>query len=227
MFVPTFLSDLSVKQSLLPYTQSILNAQDKQSEKKDGSGKEKTLVAVLDLKVTGGLSANEAATLSARLRTEISQTGKFEVIERGDMESILKEQDFSMSDLSECATTQCAVEIGQLLNAEQLVLGSIGKVGKTYSIDVRLVDVSSGKIVKTSKQDYAGGKSELVQVIRNIARIIAGKKPKKIKKDSNKWYWILGVLVAAGGAAAAYVVLDEDDGGVSSFSEPPDLPDDQ
>lgn len=191
---------------------------------KDGDDP-KIVVAVLDLKVTGGLSQNEAATLSARLRTEIAQTGNFEVIERGDMEAVLKEQDFSMSDLSDCSSADCAVEIGKLLNAGQLVLGSIGKVGKTYSIDVRLVDVSSGKIVKTSKQDYAGGKSELVQVIRNIARVMADLKPLKIKKKTNTLVWILGGIAAAGGAAVAFLVLDEGGSGTKPFSDPPTLPD--
>lgn len=180
----------------------------------------KPLVAVLDLQVTGGVLKSEAQALSDRLRSEM-QSLKFELIERSQMTALLSEQDFSMSDLSEDNATKA----GRLLSAEQIALGTIGKVGRTYTVDVRLIDVTTGKVVNSSKQDYTGPTDGLVQVMRNIARIFAGLEPLKIRIASNTKWWILGGLLAAGGGAAAYFLLgDKGSSGPAAFSEPPSLP---
>ncbi|MEJ2544909.1 MAG: CsgG/HfaB family protein [Calditrichaceae bacterium] len=54
----------------------------------------KLRVAVIDLNHTGGLSQEEAITLTNRLRSRLVITNAFVVLERGQMEVILKEQGF-------------------------------------------------------------------------------------------------------------------------------------
>lgn len=179
----------------------------------------KPLVAVLDLQTTGGILKSEAQALSDRLRSEMQEL-KFDLIERSQMNALLTEQEFSMSDLADEAAIAKA---GKLLSAEQVAVGSIGKVGRTYTVDVRLIDVASGKVVNSSKQDYNGPTEGLVQVMRNIARIFAGLQPQKITVGSNTKWWILSGLAAAGGAAA-YLLLGKKDNGVKSFPGPPSLP---
>ncbi len=178
----------------------------------------KPLVAVLDLQVTGGVLKSEAQALSDRLRSEM-QSLKFDLIERSQMNALLVEQEFAMSELSE----ESASKAGKLLSAEQVAVGTIGKVGRTYTVDVRLIDVATGKVVNSSKQDYAGPTDGLVQVMRNIARIFAGLEPQKIRVGSNLHWWIAGG-VAVGGGAAAYFLLNKKGSGTPSFSGPPSLP---
>jgi TolB-like protein len=181
----------------------------------------KPLIAVLDLQVTGGILKSEAMALSDRLRSEMQELKKFDLIERSQMDALLKEQDFALSELSEDA----AAKAGKLLSAEQVVIGTIGKVGHTYTVDVRLIDVTTGKVVNSSKQDYDGPTDGLVQVMRNVARTFAGLAPLKIKLASNtKWYVIGGAALAGGGAAVILLMQKENKSGVTSFSGPPDLP---
>lgn len=181
----------------------------------------KPLVAVLDLQVTGGILKSEALALSDRLRSEMQNLKKFDLIERSQMDALLKEQEFSMSEFSEDA----AAKAGKLLSAEQVVVGTIGKVGRTYTVDVRLIDVTSGKVVNSSQQDYDGPTEGLVQVMRNVARTFAGLSPLKIKiASSTKWYIIGGAAIAGGGAAAFMLMQKDKKSGVTSFSSPGDLP---
>lgn len=181
----------------------------------------KPLVAVLDLQVTGGILKSEALALSDRLRSEMQSQKKFDLIERSQMDALLKEQEFSMSEFSEDA----AAKAGKLLSAEQVVVGTIGKVGRTYTVDVRLIDVTSGKVVNSSQQDYDGPTEGLVQVMRNVARTFAGLAPLKIKITSGKKWYILGGAVLAGGGAAAVLLMQKDKkSGVPSFADPPVLP---
>ena len=100
-------------------------------------------IAILDFSTTGGLSKQETITLTNRLRSMLVETNAFIVLERGQMEEILLEQGFQQTG---CTTTECAVEAGRLLNVQKMVSGSIGKIGRTYTIDLSLIDVETAQI---------------------------------------------------------------------------------
>lgn len=123
-------------------------------------------IAVIDLDPTG-ISNNESQFLSDRLRTELFETGKFQVVEREKMNTILKEQGFQQSG---CTSVECAIEIGQLLNVTVMVAGSIGKIEEIYSLSIRMIDVETGGIIRTATRDYEGSLSEvLTEVIPEIS----------------------------------------------------------
>jgi TolB-like protein len=131
-------------------------------------------IAVIDLDPTG-ISNNEAQFLSDRLRTELFETGKFQVVEREKMNTILKEQGFQQSG---CTSVECAIEIGQLLNVTVMVAGSIGKIEEIYSISIRMIDVETGAIIRTATRDYEGKLSEvLTDVIPEISVDLAESEP--------------------------------------------------
>lgn len=107
-------------------------------------------VAVADLDVSG-TSVEESGLLTDRLRAEIWKTQKFNILERQKMDDILKEQGFQLSGA--CDQASCLIEIGKLLPVEKIIGGSIGKIGTTWTITLRLIDIESGRIEKTVVQD--------------------------------------------------------------------------
>ncbi len=109
-------------------------------------------LAILDLEGRG-ISAIEAASLTDRLRSELVRTGQVTVVERGQMEQVLAEQDFQITG---CTSNDCAVEVGQLLGVTVMLAGSIGKVGSTFSIDLRTIDVETGRIGRSLMRNYRG-----------------------------------------------------------------------
>ncbi|MDP8208548.1 MAG: PEGA domain-containing protein [Candidatus Electryonea clarkiae] len=129
-------------------------------------------IAVVDLEMAGGIPDNYRRTLSDRLRLELGNTGRFTIVERNAMENILSEQGFQMSG---CTTDECAVEVGRLLGVDRMVAGSIGYVGKTYSIIIRMIDVESGSILTQKGVDCTCEIDEVLSSrIREAARLIAG-----------------------------------------------------
>ena len=122
-------------------------------------------IAILDLEGRG-ISAIEAASLTDRLRTALVRIGGVTVVERGQMEQILGEQDFQLTG---CTSNECAVEMGQLLGVTKMVAGSIGKVGSTFSIDIRTVDVQSGRITHSLWRDYRGEIDGLLGIMPEVA----------------------------------------------------------
>ena len=133
----------------------------------------KSSIAVLELEA-GGISAYEAQVLSNRLRTELFKTDRFTVLERDKMDEILIEQGFQLSG---CTTNDCVVEAGKLIGVEQMVAGNIAKIDNFFTIDIRLIDVETGKVVKTATEDCECAlKDVLTNSIRNVARSISGLK---------------------------------------------------
>ena len=133
--------------------------------------KDRPTLAILDFEGLG-ISEQEAQVLTNRLGTHMVQLGRYQVIERGQMQQILREQDFQMTG---CTSDECAVEIGQLLGVQQMLAGSFGKFGSIYTIDMRIIDVATGGILRTTSYDVQGEAELLLTVgLAEAARRIAG-----------------------------------------------------
>jgi TolB-like protein len=138
---------------------------------------EKSNIAVIDL-IGRGITDYEAQTLSDKLRGELINTGKYVVVERGQMANILKEQGFQRTGA--CDDKSCMVEMGQLLGVKYMVAGSIGKIEQTYLISIRMIDVGKGNIVTNVEEEITGSLTDVLKVgIYNAARKLAGLEPDK------------------------------------------------
>jgi len=138
-------------------------------------------IAILNLEGRG-VSESEAATLSDQLRGQLVNLGAFIVLDRGKMEDILKEQGFQQSG---CTITECAVRVGRVLNVQKIVAGSIGKIGKTYAINISMIDVESSRIERSFNRNYQGEIDGLLEILQDIAREIAGRKLYKLAISSS------------------------------------------
>ncbi|MCH7663474.1 MAG: PEGA domain-containing protein [Chloroflexi bacterium] len=113
---------------------------------------ENPTLAVLDFDGIG-LTDTEVATLTNRLRTNMNQLGTYRVIERGRMINTFSKQNFQMSG---CLSDDCALEAGRLLGAQFVMSGSIGKVGRAWSIEMRVIQVDSAAVIKTASYATRG-----------------------------------------------------------------------
>lgn len=168
-----------------------------------------------------GISEDEAATLSDVLRSKLMNTRKYVVMERGQMEAILEEQAFQQSGV--CTDKECMVEMGQVLGIQQIIAGSIGKVGRAYSINIRVISVETGKITRSVTHNYTGPIENLLTTEMSVvAKRLSGvettykprasKKRKHDKKRRKRNIIITGLsVVAVGGGAAAILLLKGED----------------
>ncbi len=130
-------------------------------------------VAVLSF-VGNGVSPIQAELLTNRFSTTLAQTNKLKLVERNEMDNILEEQDFQNSG---CTDASCAVEIGKMLNVVYMIGGSIGQLGSTYAIDIKMFSVESGEIAKAVGQTYKGDIDGLIAQIEKSAWLIVGLEP--------------------------------------------------
>ena len=174
----------------------------------------KPTVAVLDFEGQD-VSESDVKTLTERMRTEIGNTNAVRLIERKAVEKIMAEQGFQQSG---CTSDECAAEVGQLLGVQFMISGSIGKMGKSYTIDAKMFSVATGAAESMKSITYSGKVDGLITEIEVLAWEILGlDAPRSLKKKRNKDYsgvsaeggkdgpnWLLwgGLLIAAGGGAA-------------------------
>lgn len=144
-----------------------------------------TAIAVFDLK-PNAMAFSEARTLTERLRIELQNTRKFTVVERKHIDKIIKEQGFQLSGVT---SSEYAVKVGELLGVEKVVVGNIGIFyngsRKTYSINARLISVTTGNTLETAIYDYNGNITHILKYgLKNIAYQLAGLKISQEKKYS-------------------------------------------
>ena len=129
-------------------------------------------VAVLDFEANG-IPDYEAETLTERLRSEIANTKAFRITDRKLLDKIINEQALQQSG---CTTDECAAEVGQLLGAQYMISGSIGKLGQTFTVDAKLVSVTTGAAERTKTASFTGPIAGLITEMEILAWEISGLK---------------------------------------------------
>ena len=152
---------------------------------------EKMSIAVMDLEPQG-VDSSIAKTLSEIMRTELLNTGRFEVLERAQMDRLISEMKIQQSGLTD---VQNAAELGKMLNVEKLIIGSIGQMGNTYQLNVRLVDVVKAATEVAERTECPAREEMLPNAITQVIQKIALKIPIRgtiVKVDGDKIYINIG-----------------------------------
>ena len=116
-------------------------------------------MAILDLDSEEGISDSEARILTQTLTNKMIELSEYVIIERANIDKVLKEQKFQHSG---CTDSECAVEIGQLLNVDLIIIGAAGKIGSTYTLQTRIINVKTGKGIKSAEFIHKGAIDELL-----------------------------------------------------------------
>ena len=135
-----------------------------------GSALSQPTVAVLDFDANG-IPEYEVETLVERLRSELPNTGAVRLVDRKMLENILKEQGLQQSG---CTTDECAAQIGELLGAQFMISGSIGKLENTFTVDMKMVSVSTGAAERAKSVNFEGGVGGLLIEMQILAWEIVG-----------------------------------------------------
>ena len=196
----------------------------------------KQTVALLEFEGRG-ISQLEAKTLTDRLMSEMVNTDAVIMVERNQMDEILNEQGFQQSG---CTSSECAAEVGALLGVQNMVSGSFGKLGNSYTIDAKMFSVETGATIRTVSKTYKGPVDNLLTVIEVVGWEIVGLKAPQDKLDilaaadpalaaspkksggGKTLRRLMWTTLLSGGGAAAYLASTVED--PVPLPEPPVLP---
>jgi len=121
-----------------------------------------------------------------QLETSLIESNRFKVIEKGQREELLKEQEFQSSGICDEA---CAVEIGQLVGAEYLMLGEIIGFADLFQVNIKIVNIEKGDVAEKVTDQISGGMRELLNGMEEasreiVRRIASGSAPQQVMQQT-------------------------------------------
>ena len=126
---------------------------------------DKPRVSVLTFRAEG-VSDKDANTITKLFEVALINTGAYTVVEKEEREGIVEIQRESQGG---CTDDACAVEIGRLLSARSIFLGSVSTLGTQIIVTIKLVDVEKGQSMG-AQTESAGSLDEIpsrMQIIAN------------------------------------------------------------
>jgi TolB-like protein len=180
-----------------------------------GQNTQPRTLAVGDL-VAQGIKQSEAAIISDQLRFELSRSKQIRLIERSQMQEILKEQGFQQSG---CTSDACAVEVGQLLGVKNMIIGTVGKAGSYTVLTVRVLDVATAEIIANESVRTRGGidkvlESGIAEASNKLQSSLFGADIHQVQRKSSGPRKALlltggGALLVGGGIAAIMLLTGD------------------
>jgi len=137
-------------------------------------------VAVIDFVAKGGVPKEDASMLSDFFRSDLVRMGAYDVVDRKNMDAVLKELEFSQSG---CTDAECAVKIGQLLNVGYIFVGTVSIFARKFVLAADKIRVETGKI-EDSARETADKLEDLLEVVKVLAARFSGSAVAAGKPDS-------------------------------------------
>jgi TolB-like protein len=135
----------------------------------------KIKLAVMDIRPLGA-DKEKAELLSEVALTEAGNDGRFDVIGRSDIQSMLGFQK-QKAALGCSDDASCIAEIGGALGVDYIVVGSIGKLGSLYRLDIKLVESKKAKVFARAGDNVEGREEELVKKVQKLVHDVLAKVP--------------------------------------------------
>jgi hypothetical protein len=136
-------------------------------------------LAAWDPEPLGPMSTSQEAMgkiLAAQIIDRFSQSPRYEVVERENLLKVLEEQHLGSSEL---ADEQTRLRLGRIIGCREMIFGAYQVIGETMRLDIRLVEVSSAKVLKTAVGTApAAGVGQWIQAADQAATELIGPPPK-------------------------------------------------
>ncbi len=131
-------------------------------------GQDVPTVAVMDFSSfmmgDGGAAVNLGKAVSAMLVTEFSAREGIRIVERAQLNDLLREQDLNLSGRIEESD---AIQVGKMLGVQYVLHGQVMSIVDNLRMDIRAVDVETSEIVTVMKK--SDKTSELFAVVVLLA----------------------------------------------------------
>ncbi len=109
---------------------------------------EKTSVAVLPIVPTKGVSGLNSEYFTEQMIYSVSKNTRFKLVERKDLQKVLKELELRMSGLVDESN---AAKVGKFLGARMLISGKLYRKGKGYELFLKLIRVETAEVLSVTK----------------------------------------------------------------------------
>jgi TolB-like protein len=173
-----------------------------------GAAEPEIAVAVMEFASKGGIEAQKMDALSDMLANAIRRSGNYRVVGKSDIRAALALEE--QKQLLGCSDDSCLAEIGGALGVRWVVVGNISLFGKTYLLNLKVIDVARISVLAGLSQKITGGEDMLIDGLDQAARkLIAEARAKSQPGGAGTAEQPVADSAAADAATAAVAADDE------------------
>jgi TolB-like protein len=138
-------------------------------------------VAVLDAVVPDDMDDSVIIPITDKICEELVNSGKYMVLDRAAVEQVLREKEFQLS--SGLVRTEEIRKAGEYLGADYVVAARASKVGSTFFLSARMIDVKTGAITAQTSVEQQGTIDVLLQIAKAAGARLAGGVVEKVAEE--------------------------------------------
>jgi hypothetical protein len=176
-------------------------------------------LAVPDMRVTGA-DPGLGRLMTEILTTEASGTAGLTVIGSSDIASMLGFE--KQKELLGCTdNVACVAEIGGALGVDYLLVSDLGLLGKTYVINLKLIDTAKVSVIKRLYKTVPGEPDALIELVKaSLPELLAGIGP-QVKTGAGEKPVVPTTSVQSGPPPAPGAAAPPPPPGLAQGSPPP------
>ncbi len=139
---------------------------------------EQVAVAVMEFTSKGGVDQDQMDALGDMMANEIRNMGPYRVIGKSDIRAALQLE--QQRSLLGCDGTSCIAEVGGALGVRWVVLGNISLFGKTYLMNLKMMDAANVTVASSVSRTVKGEQDKLIELLPDAVRALFKGARKKI-----------------------------------------------
>lgn len=128
-------------------------------------------VAVLDAAIPKNMDPSVIVPVTDKITEALVGSGRFTVLDRDNIDSVLKEREFQLSDM---VSDQDAATAGKYLGADFVVVVKVQRLSDTYYVSGKMIAVQSGVISKQSSAHAPGDIATLIDLSEQVGSALSG-----------------------------------------------------
>jgi TolB-like protein len=129
-------------------------------------------IAVLDTVLAAGVDPAAGILVTNKIEEEFVNQKKYHVLDRANIDRVLREKEFQLS--SGVVRNEEVRQAGEYLGADFVVVANVSRIGQTYVISAKMIDISSGEIAAQASAQQAGRIDVLLDVAKEVGVRLAG-----------------------------------------------------
>lgn len=158
-------------------------------------------LVIAEMKAVTTIDPKLLRIIEEQMAVEVGKTQKFSVIGRDDINRML--DSMQQKQMMGCTDISCYVELGGAMGADLMLAGTIDRVGSTYLVTVKLINVTNAEVLAREAEGIKKPSSpeELIEVATTLVeRLFALKRPHR------SWMWAAAGSSVLTGTTGAFLL---------------------
>jgi TolB-like protein len=128
-------------------------------------------IAVLDAQIPATMDKSVVVPITDKIAEELVHSNQYEVLDRANVEQVLKEKEFQVSGMVQDSDIKQA---GKYLGADFVVVARVSLIENTYFISAKMINVESGAVTAQVSDQEEGKAAVLLTIAERVGRKLVG-----------------------------------------------------